>query len=268
MFREANAFFKKNLLTETSYRFSFLFNIFGVFLSVLGYFFIDKLFGSRMVEHLEMFGVDYFSYVLLGMAFFSYVGVGMGAIPLQIHQEQTQGTLEAILLTPVKLSTLLFSLASWNLVIATLDMIIYIALGLFFFKIDFSRINPVSSFVTLILTIASFSGLGILSASFVMVFKRGNPVSWIINGLEGLMGGVYFPVSVLPGWLQSLANLLPITHAIRAMELAVFQGYSLRLLAKELFLLFIFSLLLIPAGLIAFQHATKKARSQGTLIQY
>ncbi|KPK96862.1 MAG: hypothetical protein AMJ95_11970 [Omnitrophica WOR_2 bacterium SM23_72] len=268
MLREAAAFLKKDFLTESSYKLAFLFNIFGVFISVLIYFFIDRLFGSRIAPHLEVFGINYFSYVLLGMAFFSYVGAGMGSFASQLHNEQMQGTLEAVLLTPVKISTLLFSMALWNLIIATLDMVIYIVLGIFVFKIDFSQINLLSGLIILILTITSFSGLGILSASFIMIFKRGNPLGWVISSLEGLIGGVYFPVSVLPAWLQFVAKFFPITHAIRAMELAVYQGYPLRLLAKEIFLLFLFSLLLIPAGLIVFKFATKKSRMQGTLLQF
>jgi len=82
-----------------------------------------------MVSHLEEFGVNYFSYVLLSMAFFSYVGVGLGSFSNRIRSEQMQGTLEAILLTPTRISTILFSMALWNLAFATLDVAIYIILG-------------------------------------------------------------------------------------------------------------------------------------------
>ncbi|MCX5680012.1 MAG: hypothetical protein NTZ95_05075 [Candidatus Omnitrophica bacterium] len=112
---------------------SFLFNIFGILVSVLVYFFINKLFGSRMVPYLEEFGIDYFSYGLLSMAFFGYVGVGLGSFSERIRAEQAQVTLEAVLLTPTRLSTILFSLALWNLVLATADLIIYACLAVFLF---------------------------------------------------------------------------------------------------------------------------------------
>ncbi len=268
MFKKPLAFIKKDFLLESSYKLSFIFRFFAVFVSVLTFFFIDKLFGHKMVSHLEEFGVNYFSSVLLSMAFFSYVGVGLGSFSSRIRSEQMQGTLETVLLTPTKISTILFSLALWNLLFATLDMAIYIALGRFLFKISFANINILSTFVIFLLTVFSFSGLGILSASFIMVFKRGNPVGWIINNLEGLISGVYFPITVMPSWLQFLAKCFPITHAIRAVELAVYKGYSVSQLTKEIGFLLLFSVLLLPLSFVAFKYALKKARQQGSLMQY
>ncbi len=268
MFRRALAFIKKDFLIEASYKLAFILGIFSILVTVAGYFFIDKLFGHRIVSHLEEFGVNYFSYVLLSMAFFSYVGVGLGSFATRIRSEQMQGTLEAILLTPTEVPTILFSMALFNLLFATFNMLVYIGLGIFLFKINFSNVNMVSAFVVLLLTISSFSGLGILSASFVMVFKRGNPVGWAINIFEGLIGGVYFPVSILPLWLQYIAKFFPITYAIRAIELAVYKGYTLGQLKFEITLLCIFSLILIPLSLVVFRFALNKARMDGSLVQY
>lgn len=268
MVKKIFAFLKKDFLEESSYKLAFILNIFGVLVSILSYFFIDKLFGRKISVELEEFGVNYFAYVLLGMALFSYIGVGLGSFSSRIRSEQVQGTLEAVLLTPTKISTILVSLAIWNLILATFDLLIYISLGAFLFQIDFSKTNFLSASIVLILTIASFSALGILSAGFILVFKRGNPASWIISSLEGLVGGVYFPVSVLPGWLQVLARFFPITYAIRAIELAVYQGYSLIQLTREITFLVIFTLLLLPLSLKVFKYSLKKARRDGSLGQY
>lgn len=262
------ALIKKDFLLESSYKLSFLLNILGVLFSVLSYFFIDKLFGLRIEGHLEEFGVNYFSYVLLGMAFFSYIGIGMGSFSEKIQAEQTQGTLEAIIATPVKISTVLFSMALWNLFFAVLDTAIYFLLGIFLFKINFSHINFISTLIILFLAIVSFSSLGIISAGCLMLFKRGNPISWIINNIEGIIGGVYFPVTVLPGWLQLLAKFFPITYAIRAIELAVYKGYTIQQLRKEIAFLIFFSLILAPLSLKTFKYCIRKTRKDGTLGQY
>lgn len=268
MFREIWAFLKKDFLVESSYKLPFLFNIFGVLVSILSYFYIDKLFGQKMVGHLAEFGVNYFSYVLLSMAFFSYIGVGLGSFSSRIQSEQIQGTLEAILLTPAKLTAILSSMALWNIIFATLNMAIYIALGIFLFKINFTHLNILSTLGVLILTVTSFSGLGILSASFIMVFKRGNPVGWVIGSLQGLLGGVYFPITVLPEWLQLLAKFFPITYAIRAIQLSVYKGYALEELGKEVGFLLLFSLLLLPASFAVFRNCLKRARQDGSLGKY
>ena len=262
------AFLKKDFLMESSYRLAFLFNFFGIFVSILSYYFIDKLFGSRIVPHLETFGVNYFSYVLLSPAFFGYVGVGLGSFSERIRIEQQQGTLEAILLTPTRISTILLALAIWNLILATIELLVYLVLAIFLFKIDFSHINILSTAVIFILTIASFSSLGIISASFIMIFKQGNPVGWILGMAEGLIGGIYFPITVLPQWLQILAKFFPITYSIRAIQLAVYKGFALSQLWQETGILLVFSIVLLPLSLASFTFSLRKARQDGSLGQY
>ncbi len=268
MWRKPWAFIKKDFQNVASYKMLLFINVFGIFVSIIGYYFINKLFGQKMVPELTEFGVDYFSYVLLGMAFYGYIGTGLGSFVNQIQNEQRQGTLEAVMLTPTRVSTFLFSMALWNLIIASVDALIYLLLGIFFFKLYFSHINILSSLVILLLTVLSFSGLGILSACFIIVYKRGNPVGWVINSIEGLIGGVYFPITILPGWLQIVARFFPITYAIRAIELAVWQGYPVGQLWREISMLVLFSLLLLPISLVLFRNSLNKARKDGSLAQF
>ncbi|MFC1514686.1 ABC transporter permease [Candidatus Omnitrophota bacterium] len=268
MIRKIFAFIKKELLIELSYKLAFIFNFISVIVSILTYFFIDKLFGYRIGPHLEEFGVNYFAYVLLSMAFFSYVGVGISSFASRIRSEQIDGTLESLLTTPTRIPVILAGMGLWNLIFATIDVLIYIVLGIFLFKIDFSHVNLSSLFVILTLTIISFSALGIISASFIIVFKRGNPIAWVIGTFEGLLGGVYFPVTVMPKILQLAAQFLPITYAIRGMQLAVYKGYDLWQLRTEWGALLAFCILLVPLSLSSFTYALKKARLQGTLLQY
>ncbi len=268
MWHKPWAFIKKDFQNVASYKLALCLNFFSIFIGILSYFFIDKLFGQKIVPHLAEFGVNYFAYILLSMAFYGYIGVGMGSFTNQIRNEQLLGTLEATLLTPTKVSTILFSMALWNLILASLDVMVYILLGVFLFKLNFSNVNILSSLVILFLTIISFSGLGILAACFIMIFKRGNPIGGVITGIEGLISGVYFPVSILPGWLQTVAMFFPITYAIRAIELAVWQGYAVSQLYREILALVLFSLLLLPLSLVLFRYSLRKARQDGSLAQF
>ncbi|MBN3039515.1 MAG: ABC transporter permease, partial [Candidatus Omnitrophica bacterium] len=255
-------------LQEASYKLSFLLNLFSVITTLLTYYFIDKLFGYKMTSYLNEFGVNYFPYVLLSQALFSYIGIGIGSFSSRIRLEQVQGTLESLLATPTEPYIILIGMGLWNMIIASINCLIYLAAGVFIFKIDFSNFNFLSTSLILLLTITSFSGLGILSASFIIIFKRGNPVGWMMNILEGTLGGVYFPVTVMPSALLIAAKFLPITYAVRAVELAVYRGYSPVQLKTELGFLLLFSLLLLPLGLKSFKWALEKAKRSGTLSQY
>jgi ABC-2 type transport system permease protein len=57
-----------------------------------------------------------------------------------------------------------------------------------------------------------------------LLFTRGNPAKWILLGLSGLVGGMIYPVSILPQYLQATARLIPITYALEGMRAALLGG--------------------------------------------
>jgi ABC-2 type transport system permease protein len=120
----------------------------------------------------------------------------------------------------------------------------------------------------LVLTIAAFAGIGILSAAFTLWLKRGDPVNYLISALSALLGGVFFRVEVMPVWLQHLSRLLPITHSLSAIRRALLAGAGVGEVAGEARLLILFAVILIPVGLGAFTLALRQARVEGTLVQY
>lgn len=266
--RKVFIFAKKEFLTEISYRFAFLLHIFGVFTWILIFYFIDRLFGGKIAPHLKPYGVNYFPYVLLGIAFFTYVGTGVGSFASRIRNEQLMGTLEALLATPTKISTIIFSMGVWSFIWASISVLIYLISGVFLFGVDLTGANLLSAFVILVLTITSFSGLGLLAASFIMVLKRGQPVTWAINASFEFLGGVYFPIAVFPSWLRVISHLLPVTYSVRAMQLAVYKGYSLQSLALDIAALLLFSIILLPLGVLFFKFAVRRAKIDGSLAHY
>jgi ABC-2 type transport system permease protein len=119
-----------------------------------------------------------------------------------------------------------------------------------------------------VLTVVALSSIGILSASFIMVFKRGNPINFLIGSLSTLLSGVYYPVTVLPAWLQVAARFFPLTYSLEAMRRAVLTGAPLSALLREVLLLAAFAILLLPLGLLAFRYAVRQARRDGSLAQF
>ena len=101
-----------------------------------------------------------------------------------------------------------------------------------------------------------------------MLFKRGNPLAWVLNNFEGLLGGVSFPVAVLPAWLLPVSALLPVTYAVRAFQSAVLRGAGLTEIKGDLLALAAFDIVLIPASVWLFGLAVRRARRAGTLGEY
>jgi len=267
-FRTALAFLKKDWRIETSYRISFILQFFGIFFSVTLFYFISLLFGDAADPYLNRYGTDYFSFVLVGIAFSNYFGVGLSSFSSHIRQAQTTGTLEAMLTTSTKHTTIVISSSLWEYMLTTFRVFIYLAIGVIFMGVTFKDANYASAVVVLILSIISFSGLGIIAASFIIVLKRGDPVTWIISSISSLLGGVYYPINVLPEGLQWLAMLLPITYSLDAMRLALLQGDTISDLLPQILALSAFCVVLVPAGIVAFRFAVRQAKIDGSLTQY
>ncbi len=264
----AGAFLKRDLSQQLSYRISFAFQFIGIFFSIAVFYFVSKLFGVAIAPQLEAYGGDYFSFVLIGMAFTGYMGLSMSNFASSIREGQMMGTLEIMLLSPTRLSAILISSSLWSYLMTTFNVLIYFLFGVFVFGADLTQANFPAAILVLLLSITSFSSIGILSASFVLFLKKGDPISWIFGSLSSLLAGVYYPITVLPDWLSPLSRVLPLTYALDAMRLTMLKGYSLAEVSTDIFVLLGFSLVLTPLSFLVFRMALKRAKKEGSLIQY
>ncbi|MFZ2199074.1 MAG: ABC transporter permease [Thermodesulfovibrionales bacterium] len=261
-------FLWRDFIEETSYKLSFAMSIFGILSSTLVYFFLSKLLGDAGLKFLQPYGGNYFSFVLIGVAFFSYLGVSVKGISNSIREGQKLGTLEALLVTQTEIPTIIVSSSLYSFLWASFKVAVYLFLGIVLFGIDIGHANLAGAFLILILTITSFISFGIISASFVMVLKKGDPVGWLFTSLSALLGGLYYPVSVLPDWLQHLSYVLPVTYALEGMRLALLKGYSFHELFPNIIALVLFSCIMIPLSIVIFGYAVKRAKEEGSLTHY
>ena len=261
------SFFVRDYRTEISYRLSFLLSVTGVFISTFSYYFMSLLFGDD-IPALAPYGGDYFSFVIIGIAFGGYFGVGLNGFSRAIRQAQTTGTLEAMLMTPASLSSIIIGSSLWSYAFSTFRVFLYLALGTLVLGLRFENANYLGAVVSLLLSVVAFASLGIIAASVIMVIKRGDPVTGLFSSLAMLVGGVLFPVEILPPWLQFIAALLPITYAMEAMRLSLLTGAEWAELWPQILALLIFCLVLGPISLFSFRYAVRRARAEGTLAHY
>lgn len=264
----ATAFLKRDISQALSYRLSFAMQIFGIFFSVASFYFISRLFGSALIPQLNEYGGDYFSFVLIGLAFTGYLSLSLSSFASSIREGQVMGTLEIMLLSPTRLSSILISSTLWPYVMMTINVILYIVVGVLIFGFNVSQANFVTAIVVLFISIASFSGIGILSAAVVLLVKKGDPVAMIYGSLSSLLAGVYYPITVLPDWLEPVSKFLPMTYALDAMRLAMLKGSSLYEVRVDLLVLVGFAFVLTPISFLVFRQALKRAKKEGSLIQY
>lgn len=267
-FRKMMAFLRRDFRSEFSYRLSFFLQFFHVFFSVAVFYFIAQMIGEADIPQLEPYGGDYFPFVLLGIALSGYVGVGLSSFSRGIRKAQTTGTLEAMLSTPTRLSTIVISSSLWSYLLTTFRVLVYLILGALFLGAEFTLQGWGWAGLILLLTIVSLSSLGIVAASFIMVLKKGDPVTWAFGALTNLLGGIYYPVEILPRWLQFFSALLPVTYSLRGMRRALLQGGGFPVLKMDLAALVGFSVVLLPLSLAAFRYAVRRAKRDGSLTHY
>ncbi|MBN1999194.1 ABC transporter permease [candidate division KSB1 bacterium] len=261
------AFIKKDFITQISYKVSFFLQIVGIFFSTVTFFFLARLLDPSASKYLADYGGDYFSFVLIGFAFSSYLQVSLQGFSKIVRESQMIGVLESLLVTQTELPLLIISSAMYNFIFTSLRVFVYLLIGIVF-GIGMSGANYFGALVFLLLTIISFSSLGIFSAGFIVIFKKGDPFGWALTSLSWLLGGVYYPVKILPPVLQKIANFLPITHALEGMRMTLLQGKPLTQIFTSLSWLVLFTVIMFPASLIFFNFSVKKAKRDGSLVQY
>lgn len=267
------AFIKRDFLTEVSYRTAFIVQFVGIIFSILLWFFISRIVPSDIAE---LKGHDYFSWVLIGIAFTSYLNTALSSFARKIRSEQLTGTLEAMLVTPTRTPLVIFSSSAWDFVFSSLRVVAYLLIGAFFFGVEIHLGSLIPFVIVLFLTILSFSGIGILSASFILYFKKGDPANFFITSVMTLLGGAIFPVEIIPRYLPDylgpfmlkLSYLLPITYSLKAIREALLKGASIGMLWHEIVILVLFAIVIVPLSLFAARFAIRKAKVEGSLIQY
>ncbi|HRY30350.1 MAG TPA: ABC transporter permease [Elusimicrobiota bacterium] len=262
------AFFRRDFTIHTSYRLGFAIDLLGVFFSAATFYFVAKMVGPSAMPLLKNYGGDYFAFVLIGIAFSTYQNVGLNSFAQSLRQEQFINTLEPLLLTPVTLPQFLLGSSLWDFLYATAQVGFYLALGMVVFGLRLAEANVGPAGAVLVLTLIAFMGLGVLAAAFIMRFKRGNPVTWLVVTASELLGGVYFPVEILPGWLKSLSRFVPMTHALTGLRKCLLMGAGWGEVLPQLTALALFALAAWPLGLWGFSAALKRARADGSLGHY
>jgi ABC-2 type transport system permease protein len=266
--RKLALLFRRDLAVARSYRAAFLIEIFQALFGSAGFYFLSRFVQSPTLERSLPPGTNYFSFALVGIAFFDYLSVGLSTFDSSLQEARQNGTLENLLVTQTSLSVILAGSSLYPFVLMSLRTAIYIGWGAVLFGFPLRGANWLGALLVLGASVLAFSGLGILSASYLLIFKRGNPVNWAILGLSTVVGGMMYPISVLPVWLQYVARLIPVTYSLEGMRAAILGHASTRELLPPIAILLLFAALLLPISFAIFSWALRRTKITGTLTHF
>ncbi len=258
------AFFIRDFTMATSYPLDFLLRVGTTVFPLLVLYLPAKLIGN--LESTREYG-GFLPFSVLGIGVMNFFMASYGSFASAIRSEQSSGTLESVLMTPVSVPVLVLASSIWAFAWSTASAVMFIGGGALLYDIALrGSLLLALGFVSL--TTLVFIALGVLSASFIMVWKRGDPIGPVVSIMFFLLGGVVYPTSILPTWLSAFAWLLPITHASAGIRDVLIKGQGLAEVSAHLLVLAGYALLMLPLSLFAFQKAVKRATRDGTLLQF
>ncbi|MEE9383526.1 MAG: ABC transporter permease [Nannocystaceae bacterium] len=258
------AFFRRDAQITYSYPLALLMGLAGTVMRVVVLWLPAQLFADSAVfaRHGGFIPFAVVGSTIMGFFMASYRGFSSS-----VRAEQAMGTLESVLMTPASIAAIVTGSSSWTMTRALLDAAITLTAASLFFGLEL-RGSPLAILVLLVLTNLTFSAMGMFSAAFAVVFKRGDPFRVFVGGASFLLGGVLYPVEILPSWLRLAGEFLPVTYGARALRNVVLEGRALDELLGDLFMLGMFAVIAVPSGLFAFGWAINRAKRDGSLLHY
>jgi len=224
--------------------------------------------GSGLQVFLQNTGAqDYIGYIIVGTTVWMWQNIVLWDVGFALRNEQMRGTLESNWLSPTWRFAYLLGHTGPQLVSMSLFILITaIEFGLLFGV----RLHGSAGLALLVMlaSIPAVYGLGFAFASIVITAKEAHTFVFLVRGLVMIFCGITFPVSLLPGWMQTIANWLPQTYMIHAMRAAAFSNASLTDLWPDLRALLLFGAFWLTLGYVLFRMMERRARQTGSIGQY
>jgi ABC-2 type transport system permease protein len=260
--RILRAFLARDVFIARSYRVALAAELVTGLANLLLYYFISRTFMGTTAD----LGAapDYFAYAAVGAALATVLHASMASTAVSIRHEQLTGTLEATVSQPVSPAALALGLSGLPFLGAGVRVAGYLVIASALLGLDLSNASLGGSIAVLLTTAAALCGLGISAAAMVLVVKRGDAISGMLSFTIVLLSGAFFPISVLPDWLQPIGEVLPTRFAFDGLRSALFGGAW----ADDVLWLSVYAVILAPLSVMAFSKALDHTRKAGTMAEY
>jgi ABC-2 type transport system permease protein len=215
--------------------------------------------------------------LVIGAMLWGFLSLLFNEVSMAIAYERWEGTLEYTFMAPVSRFAHLIGESIYAVFYSILRLFMILIGVTLFVKLDLSHANWIGLIVTLLVSSLAFIGLGLVAATLpVFSPERGAEATNIFQGSLLLVSGIYYPVEVLPSWLQPFAKLSPATYALSACRKLIgvtapdaatgkFIGAPLSSVTTELLIMTLMGIVMIPLGLWVFGRVENWAKRTGKL---
>lgn len=238
-------------------------NVFAIF--ELLFWPLVGLFSVGLLTRFLELGPDTISFVLLGAVAMNTVQIAQLDLSYALLYDVWSKSLKQCFVAPVQLWQIVVGSGLVGLVRGLLVFLLMLLCSWFFFdmSLDQRLWLPLSRFFLGLFVMAVIEGLFVMA--LVLRFgHRAEITAWAISYLVLLLAGLYYPVSLLPSWVQAVAYSLPLTYFLE--DCRALYGFPLTV-PRPLLYGWLLSLLYLLLGYLLLHWSLQVARRRGTLLR-
>jgi ABC-2 type transport system permease protein len=204
--------------------------------------------------------------LLIGAVIWAYLGMIFEILTETVAWERWEGTIEYTFMAPLSRPVHLTGMGFFAIVYGLLQSVLLFVVVAFFFDLSMPDANFAAALAVLAVASVSFVGIGMMTSVLPLISpEKGTQLGFIAQGILLVVSGVYYPVSVLPQWMQWLATISPATYALEGARRAILEGADIAALWSELWPLLVIGAVSIPLGLWVFRLGEVHAKRHGKL---
>lgn len=194
-------------------------------------------------------------FILPGQLGFSLLSAGVFGVAFLFFNLRQQLVLKRFFATPISRSYIVMGEAISRVLFQMIAAIVIIGIGVFAF--DFTLVHGILSLAQILLLcllgLIVFMGYGFIVSNVAKNESTIPPFANLFTFPQFLLAGTFFPITVFPGWLQFICNLLPLTHFNHAMREIAFEGASLVSVWPDISVMLIWGVLLYAIAIKVFR---------------
>ena len=204
--------------------------------------------------------------LLVGAVIWAYLGIIFEILTETVAWERWEGTIEYTFMAPVSRAVHLAGMGLFAVLYGLVRAVLLFAVVAAFFDLEMPRADFVAALVVIGVASISFVGIGMMTAVLPLISpEKGTQLGFIAQGILLVVSGVYYDVSVLPGWMQALATISPATYALEGVRDAILEGAGVGAVWDDIWPLLVIGVVSIPLGLEVFRRGERYAKRHGKL---
>ncbi len=222
------------------------------------------VFISRGVDLSPAARNDLATKLLVGGVIWAFLGIIFEIVTETVAWERWEGTIEYTFMAPVSRPVHLIGMGIYAVLYGLVRAAAIFVAVVAFIGIHLPHANYGAAIALLAIASISFIGVGMMTAVLPLISpEKGTQLGFVAQGLMLVVSGVYYPVSVLPTWMQWIAKISPATYALRGNRDQILHGAGLRF--DDVWPLLVIGALSIPIGLVVFRAGERYAKQHGKL---